>query len=162
MSIEKSDMTVLCGEGMINIRVGAIIMKNGKILMTGNARNDYLFSVGGRVKFGETADEAIVREVYEETGVKMEIDRLGFVHEDYFYGESPLKRGMTVYEICFYYYMKVPEDFEPKCVRFTDNGFEENLCWISPNDPMRYYPAFFRTELSHPEMTVRHIVTDER
>ena len=26
------DMTVACGDGLINIRVGAIILKNGKLL----------------------------------------------------------------------------------------------------------------------------------
>ena len=30
------DMSVPCDDGIINIRVGAIIMKNGKILMVGN------------------------------------------------------------------------------------------------------------------------------
>ena len=51
-------MTVSCDNGLINIRVGAIIMKDGKILMVDSERNDYLYSVGGRVKFGETTEEA--------------------------------------------------------------------------------------------------------
>jgi len=80
MSEKKKDMTVPCGDGMINIRVGAIIMKDGKILMVGNAnRPEYLYTVGGRIQFGETAEEAVIREVYEETGVRMEVERLGFV-----------------------------------------------------------------------------------
>lgn len=163
MSVEKSDMTVPCDDGYINIRVGAIIMKDGKILMVGNKERDkYLYSVGGRVKFGETADEAIVREVYEETGEMMEIDRLGFIHENYFYSDMPSRLGAPIYELSFFYYMKVPDGFELKCDSFTEDGQKEYLCWISPDDHMRYYPAFFRTELSHPEMTVRHIVTDER
>ena len=33
-------------------------MKNGKILMVGNERAGYLYSVGGRIKFGETSEEA--------------------------------------------------------------------------------------------------------
>lgn len=79
----NKDMSVVCNDGIINIRSGAIIMKDRKLLMVGNNR-DYLYSVGGRLKFGETAEEAVRREVFEETGVKMEIDRLGFVHENYF------------------------------------------------------------------------------
>ena len=46
--------------------------------MMENDKDPFLYSVGGRVKFGETAQEAIVREVLEETGTQMEIDRLGF------------------------------------------------------------------------------------
>lgn len=34
-------------------------MKDGKVLMAGNERVDYLYSVGGRIKFGETAEAAI-------------------------------------------------------------------------------------------------------
>ncbi len=85
----SKDMTVPCDNGLINLRVGAIIMRDGQILMAGNKiRPEYLYSVGGRIKFGESAEEAVIREVYEETGVHMEIDRLGFVHENYFYGDA--------------------------------------------------------------------------
>ncbi|MBQ9460254.1 MAG: NUDIX domain-containing protein, partial [Oscillospiraceae bacterium] len=105
-----TDMTVPCGGGLVNLRVGAIIQKDGKILMVGNRiRPEYLFSVGGRVQFGETAEEAVVREVFEETGVRMEIDRLGFVHENYFYGDAPANRGKLIYEVSFFFYMKVPD-----------------------------------------------------
>lgn len=45
-----------------------------------------LYSVGGHIQFGETAEEAVAREVFEETGVKLEIDHLGFIHENFFYG----------------------------------------------------------------------------
>ena len=55
----SGDMTVPCENGLINIRAGAIIMKNGKYLMVGNTR-DYLYSVGGRIKFGEPAEEGII------------------------------------------------------------------------------------------------------
>lgn len=89
----NSDMTVPCDQGFINIRVGAIILKDGKFLMVGNEKSDYLYSVGGRVKFRETAEDAAVREVLEETGVKMEIERLGFRSFPSF--ESPLlSRGI--------------------------------------------------------------------
>ena len=159
----NNDMTAPCGNGLINLRVGAVIMKDGQILMVGNRiRPDYLYSVGGRIKFGETAEEAVVREVLEETSVRMEIDRLGFVHENYFYGDAPSNLGKLIYEISFFFYMKVPKDFSPVCGSFTDDGQEEFLCWIAPDDPVMYYPDFFRTELLHPQEGVRHFVTDGR
>lgn len=158
----KQDMCVPCDDGILNIRVGAIIMKDGKILMVGNERSNYLYSVGGRIKFGETADEAIVREVYEETGVKMEIDRLGFVHENYFYGDAPTNLGKLIYEISFFFYMKVPEDFTPVSDSFTEDNSREFLKWISPNEDIKIFPEFFKTELMNPTDTVRHYVKDER
>lgn len=154
-------MSVACGGGMLNIRAGAIIMKNGKVLMAGNSRTDYLYSVGGRIKMGETAEDAVMREVLEETGVKMEIDRLGFVHENYFYGDSANNRGKAIYEISFFFYMKVPENFSPVCESFTDDGGEEFLKWVSPESNVKLYPQFFKTELKHPCSSVKHIVTNQ-
>ena len=158
-----NDMTVPCGGGLINLRVGAVIMKDGKILMAGNrARPEYLYSVGGRIRFGETAEEAVVREVFEETGVRTEPDRLGFIHENYFCGDMPSNLGKLIYEVSFFFYMKVPEDFEPVCGSFTEDDHKEYLRWVEPDAPVRIYPEFFRTELLCPREGVRHFVTDER
>lgn len=156
------DMSVQCDNGLINIRVGAIILKDGKILMVGNHRSDYLYSVGGRVKFGETAEQAVLREVFEETGVDMEIERLGFVHENYFYGDAATNFGKLIYEISFFFYMKVPDNFALKCNSFTEDNSKEYLKWVSLNVEQKIYPAFFRTELQNSKYGVRHFVTDER
>ena len=158
----KKDMCVACDDGILNIRVGAIIIKDGKLLMVGNERANYLYTVGGRIKFGETAEEAIVREILEETGVKMEIDRLGFVHENYFYGDSPTNLGKLIYEISFYFYMKVPKDFEPICENFTEDNSLEHLRWVALDENVKMYPEFFRTELKNPTDTVKHFIKDER
>ena len=158
----KTDMCVACDDGILNIRVGAIILKDGKFLMAGNEKVNYLYSVGGRIKFGETAEEAVVREVLEETGVRMEIERLGFVHENYFYGDSTANFGKLIYEIAFYFYMKVPDDFAPVCESFSEDNSKEFLRWVSLDEDIKIYPAFFRTELQRPADTVKHFVSDER
>ena len=156
------DITRPIEDGFVNLRVGAIIEKGGKLLMVANDYNDYDYSVGGRIHFGETADQAILREVEEETGVRLKIDRLGFIQENYFYGSSPSKREQLVYEISFYYYMKTPADFEPVSDRFLEEGTPEYLEWVAPDTEKAIYPAFFRTELRERVPYVRHIVTDER
>ena len=155
-------MTAECGEGLINIRVGAIIRKNDSFLMAGNDVNNYLYSIGGRVRFNETAEEAVIREVKEETGVQMEVDHLGFVHENYFFGDSKSNMGKTVYEICFYFYMKVPENFEFRKEHTTESGIREYLSWVRPDCECFIFPEFFREELLKEDQGVRHIVSDER
>ena len=157
----NKDMCVACDDGILNIRVGAIIMKDGKILMVGNDR-DYLYSVGGRVKFGETAEEAVVREVLEETGVQMEIDRLGFVHENYFYGDMPSNRNKLIYEISLFFYMKVPDAFAPISESFMEDNSKEHLVWVSLDEDIKMYPEFFKTELKNPTDTVKLFTTDKR
>jgi len=158
----NKDMCVPCDDGILNVRVGAIIMKDGKILMVGNERNDYLYSVGGRIKMGETAKEAIVREVLEETGVKIDVDRLGFVHENYFYGDMPSNLGKLIYEISFYFYMTMPDGFCPVSESFTEDNVREHLRWVSPSDSITIYPSFFKTELDMTSTGVRYLVNDER
>ena len=157
----NKDMCVACDDGILNIRAGAIIMKDGKLLMVGNSRN-YLYSVGGRIKFGETAEEAVVREVFEETGIKMETDRLGFVQENYFYGDAPSNFNKLIYEISFFFYMKVPDTFAPVSESFTEGSGEERLVWVSLDDDIHMYPEFFKTELKNPTNAVKHFVNDGR
>ncbi len=54
-------------------RAAAIIIEDNCVLFVGNSNEDYYYSVGGGVHMGETAEEAVLREVYEETGVHYEI-----------------------------------------------------------------------------------------
>ena len=58
--------------------------------------------------------------------------------------------------------MKMPDDFEPVCMSMTEDDHEEFLRWIDVDDPIKYYPEFFRTELLLSEDGVKHFVTDER
>ena len=149
-------------------------MKDGKFLMAGNSKMDYLYTVGGRIKFGESAEKAVVREVFEETGVSMEVERLGFVHENFFYSDAGKTWGKLYYEISLFFYMKVPADFRPSSGSAASDGSTasdgsaasdgsgEFLEWISPDEERTFYPSFFRTELRNPSPDVRHIVTDDR
>ena len=47
-------------------RAAAIIVENDCVLFAGNEINDYYYSIGGGVHIGETAEEAVQREVFEE------------------------------------------------------------------------------------------------
>lgn len=158
----SEDMTVHCGDGLLSIRVGAIIKKGDKFLMVEDHNGGYLYSVGGRIKFGETAEEAVIREVYEETGFALEPERLGFVHENYFYEVAPTNLGKLVYQIELYYYMKTPGDFEPKSMTFDEGECRERLVWAAADEKRKLFPEFFRTELSKPFSGVKHFVNDER
>lgn len=158
----NQDMCVALENGILNIRVGAIIIKDDRVLMVGNEKAGYLYSIGGRIKFGETMEEAIVREVLEETGIKMEIDRLGFVQESYFYGKSPSNLGKLVYQISFYFYMKTPDDFVLNEDIVMEDNNEEHLIWSSLDEDFVIHPEFFKTELKNPSQHIKRFVTDER
>ena len=117
---------------------------------------------GGFIDMNETGEEGVAREVLEETGGQMEIDRLGFVHENYFYGDAPSNRNKLIYEISFFFYMKVPDTFVPVSDSFTEESSKERLVWVSLDEDVKMYPKFFKTELKAPTDTVKHFTTDGR
>ena len=62
----------------LRIRVGAICHENEAILLVEHAKDDkrYWLLPGGGMQVGETARDALAREVFEETSVKVEAGRL--------------------------------------------------------------------------------------
>ena len=159
---EEKDICLPVGGGFVNVRVGAIIQKDGRLLMVCNDGGGYCYSVGGRIQFGESAEDAVRREVREETGCDLTVDRLGFIHEGFFLDDRPSTQGKLIYELAFYFYMKTPADFEPLRDGVAAEGRGERLGWVAPDTDKTMFPAFFRTELADPKPCVRHIVTDER
>ena len=147
----SKDMCVPCGEGLVNIRVGALIPKDGKILMVESSRG-YLYSVGGRIKMGETAREAVVREVFEETGVLMPVKRLIAVHENYFYGDMKTNLGKLIYEVSFYFLMDVSKtSLMARGGRFTlrEGPHTHDFEWLDFRrlKDEYFYPLFLKTEI---------------
>ena len=142
-----NDMTVPCCDGFINIRVGAIILKNGKFLMVGNTGVDYLYSVGGRIHFGETAEEAVIREVFEETGVHCKAVRSTIICENFFSGDRLDERicDKFCHVLEFYYLMEAPDGSA-----FTEEtDTSEKLVWLPLDELDRYdvRPVMLKTKL---------------
>lgn len=46
---------------------------------------------GGGVHMNETAEDAVIREVFEETGVHYEVVRLAVIHENFFDGDGAVQ-----------------------------------------------------------------------
>ena len=161
--MKDNNLCVRINDGILNVRVGAIIVKNGRFLMVRNTKYGYYYSVGGRIKLGESAERAVEREVEEETGVKMKVDRLAVVNECFFYDLLPGNtKGKLIHELAFCFYMRVPEDFEPLPPSSVDLCDGEYLEWVSPDTPLTVYPDFFRRKCNDDSKMIEYIVIDER
>lgn len=159
------DCCISRGQHYFRYRAAAIIIEDGAVLMARNDVDDYYYSIGGGVHLGETSEQAVIREVYEETGVYYEVDYLVFVNECFFYGTGSLE-GKEVHGIEFYYLMK------PRGTRELggDNagtgaaGPKEYMCWLPVDrlDEYKEFPMFFREKLTKLGEGIEHMISDER
>lgn len=156
------DCCFLDGNKRFRYRACALIIEDGYILFAKNNLDDYYYSIGGAVEVGETLEDAVKREVLEETGEAYEIDRLMFFHENFFTGAGTLS-GFECHEIAFYFLMKPKGKKELKCNSVATCGEEENVYWL-PIDKLKDYKAFPRflgEKLQNLGEKFEHIVTKE-
>ena len=98
------DISFRVGEDKFNYRVCAMIMSEGKILAMQDERSPYYYLPGGRVSMGETAEEAVVREVEEELGIVAKIERPLWLNQAFFKEEI---NKLNYHEMCIYFLMDV-------------------------------------------------------
>ena len=89
-----------------NYRVCAMIISENKILAMHDERSPYFYLPGGRVTMGETAEQAVVREVSEELGVKMKIIRPLWLNQSFFTEDVD---GFCYHELCIYFLMDISD-----------------------------------------------------
>ncbi len=84
----------------VRATTGAVIVKDGKVLLIKRGHEpfkDYWAIPGGHIDYGETAEQAIIREIKEETGLTFCPAFIGYVDELYpdinWHGEVLLFKG---------------------------------------------------------------------
>lgn len=159
----SDDCGFVRGEYWFRCRAAAIIVENGSVLFAGNERVDYLYSIGGAIKLGERAEDAVKREVYEETGVNYEIDRLAIIHENFFTEAQISLSVLQCHEIAFYFLMKQRGTQDLRSNSYT-MGVREIMHWVPVSDLDKYkaYPSFLKEYLKNPVENLIHIITDDR
>ena len=149
-------------EGWFRYRSAGIIIENEYVLMAKNDRDDYYYSVGGGVKLHESAEEAVIREVFEETGIKYEIERLVFIHENFFKGADGNEK-LKCHEIAFYFLMRSKGNQDLNCNSYVYNGVKEHIHWLPIKELNKYkiFPLFFREKLFNIGNSIIYIKTEE-
>ena len=144
-------------------RAAAIIVEDGCVLFAGNENEDYLYSIGGAVHMGEKAEDAVRREVLEETGVEYAVDHLAVIHENFFNENTGSLKGMECHEIALYYLMK-PRGTKVLHSDSYTMGVRETMHWIPIEKIGQYkaFPTFLKDYLLFDHDGIEHIVTDER
>jgi len=144
--MDTPDITVQMAGGMFNYRVGAIIIDSDEILMVKNSGSSFYYTIGGRIQFGESAYDAILREAFEETQIHFEIDRLAYIHENFFTMESD---GQAYHELCLFFLLKpISRLRELKSNSFKEEYADITHHWLPLTQLKTHhlYPEFFKTE----------------
>ncbi len=103
---------------------GGIVVRDGKVLVTQHSKHKGWDFPKGHIETGESKEQAAVREVEEETGVKAQIiEKVG--QTEYFYYEDKQKVLKTV----VFFLMKFLEQGEATTA-FEVSGME----WLDPDE----------------------------
>ena len=95
-------------DGMkLNVRVGIMIIKDNKLLLHKNDNRDNYCLPGGGIKFLESSEEAIKREIKEETGLDITVNEYVSTIENIFERD-----GIKFHEIYFIYKGSFKEDVD--------------------------------------------------
>lgn len=165
MDKKEKDCCFTDGNNWFRYRAGAIIIEDGYILFVGSENSNYLYTVGGGVHMGETAEDCVKREVYEETGRKYEIDRLAAVCENFFKGNGGIIDSLDCHCLELYFVMKSKRIKDLKGNSYNADGDKEELKWI-PIDKIDEYnikPSFLKEKIKEiiESNTILHIVSDK-
>lgn len=155
------DITLEAGNGLFSHRVGAIIIDSGCVLLAKNNDSNRYYSVGGRVMFGESTADAVLRESLEEIKIGLEIERLAFIHENIFFWEAMQR---PLHEIAFFYLMKPERSLRETVLEPVSETYGEvSFHWIELDSlsDVDVFPEFFKTELKNMPETVCHIITKD-
>lgn len=120
------------GNHRFRFRTGGIIIKDNKMLFVKCNVGNYYYMIGGAVQLGETTEQCIEREIFEEAGIKVQVDRLAVVCENFFKGVGGVIDGFDCHTLEFYYLMKMQEDDEYIAKTQTDES--EELVWLPIED----------------------------
>jgi 8-oxo-dGTP pyrophosphatase MutT (NUDIX family) len=143
------DLTFAGEQGVLNIRVAAIIEDNGRFLIS--QWDDGKESlVGGRVKLGESTEQALIREILEETGMRVQQATLRAVVENFFVADS-----FKVHELLFIYSVDATGSLDEGAIDFES----QQITWISEEELHRLTPRVIAQITQSEQQGVLHYLS---
>lgn len=132
-----------------NYRVCAMIISGNKILAMRDERSPYFYLPGGRVAMGETAEQAVVREVQEELGVTPKIARPLWLNQAFFTEDVD---SLRYHELCIYFLMDISDTNlleKGNVFTLTEGKHIHTFEWLEFKRLKNeyFYPTFLKKEI---------------
>ena len=153
------DISFITENGKFNYRVCAMMISDGKILAMRNERVPYYYLPGGRVKMGETAEDAVIREVREELDITPKIVRPLWLNQAFFKEDVD---GLNYHELCIYFLTDITDtDLLTRGNKFAgaEANHEHIFEWLEFGrlKDEYFYPLFLKKDIFNlpDEFTIR-------
>lgn len=126
-----------------------MMISDHKILAMHDERSSYFYLPGGRVAMGETAEQAVVREIQEELGITPKILRPLWFNQAFFTEDVD---NLNYHELCIYFLMDISDtDLLKKGSKFTltEGHHTHTFEWLefSRLKDEYFYPIFLKKEI---------------
>jgi len=146
-----------------DFRASGIVINRDHVLLVRIEQFPSWFLPGGHVEIGELADAAMIREMREETGMSVEIDRLVWVVENFFTLD-----GKRHQELGFFYLVSPRPDSPLLDLSKEFYGKEENgtpliFRWhrLDALKDLNIFPSFLKAGLCALPTSITHIIVRE-
>lgn len=109
--MNNKDLSTIIDNTKLNIRVGAIIKYQNKILIEKNKNVDFAVIPGGRIKTLENSKEALLREIKEELGIDLSKEefQMSSLIENFFEFDN-----QKYHELYFVYKVDLKQNYDIK------------------------------------------------
>ena len=159
------DISFNNGNEKFNYRVCAMIINEGKILAMKDNNSPYYYLPGGRVKIGETAEHAVLRECKEELNAEPDIIRPLWLNQAFFTEDVSRIR---FHELCLYFLMDISKtDIISRGDKFvlSENGNKHSFEWLlfENLENEYFYPTFLKKDIYNlPELFTLRTEIEEK
>ena len=160
-----SDILFKTDDYIFSYRVSGVLIHDGKVLLQRLSGDEGYALIGGHVAFGETTEEALVREFKEEVRANIKVERLLMVGENFFpWGDCPCHQINLCYLVSLLDETEIQLDGTFKAIDELGNEcIDLNMCWVllKDMDDITVYPIDVKEHIMNIPNKIVHFIYKE-